>query len=263
MFQKNNGYCIFVGLLLSASSSFAQHSPVIDLTYAYGEDTIYWPTSEPFEKRTISEGHTAGGFYYSAYWFATAEHGGTHLDAPIHFYENGATADAIALERLIGDAVCIDVKSDINGNHDALISLAAIHQWEKEHARIPQHSIILLRTGWGEFWPDAEQYLGTARRGAEAIAELHFPGLSPEAAKWLIEERDIAAIGIDTASIDRGQSTQYITHQILAKAGVPVFENVANLKALPARSFKVIALPIKLKGGSGGPLRIVAILDEE
>jgi len=248
--------------LILACFSVVANAQIIDLSYDYDENTVYWPTADPFEKRTVSEGHTEGGFYYSAYWFATSEHGGTHLDAPIHFYENGATTDTIPLERLIGQAICIDVADSLGDDKDALINVAALQRWEAKHGQIPDDAIVLLRTGWGRFWPDAKSYLGTEQRGSEAIADLHFPGLSVEAARWLVKHRQIAAIGIDTASIDRGQSSDYQAHRVLAKVGIPIFENVANLNRLPANGFEVVALPIKLKGGSGGPLRIVAIMNE-
>lgn len=251
-----------VFLCITSTNGYSDPKKIIDLTYVYDESTIYWPTAEPFEKHTVSEGTTTGGFYYSAYEFATAEHGGTHLDAPVHFYENGATVEQIPLDKLIGNAICIDVSSHIDNDKDALIPLVALQAWEAENGAIPAGSIVLLRTGWGAFWPDAERYLGTAERGTEAVEKLHFPGLSESAAEWLVRQRQINAIGIDTASIDRGQSSDYLAHRVFAKAGVPVFENVANLNGLPEAGFEIIALPVKIKGGSGGPTRIIAILDE-
>lgn len=234
------------------------HAQIIDLTYAFDKDTLYWPTAAPFEKRTVSEGHTEGGYYYSAYWIATAEHGGTHLDAPVHFYEGRETTDEIPLSRLIGDAVLVDVTTT---DPNALISISSLKAWEAENGPIAENTIILLQTGWGRYWPEAKYYLGTEERGAGAVANLRFPGLSKAAASWLVNERNISAIGIDTASIDRGQSTDFQAHRVLAEASVPIFENVAHLEQLPTNRFKVVALPMKLKGGSGGPLRIVAILE--
>ena len=118
----------------------------------------------------------------------------------------------------------------------------------------------MLRTGFGKYYPDRKNYLGTDERGAAAVPKLHFPGLDPAAAKWLTEHRSIHAIGLDTASIDRGQSTLFESHRTLFEHNVPAFENVANLDRLPVKGFTVIALPMKIGGGSGGPLRIVAVL---
>ena len=119
---------------------------------------------------------------------------------------------------------------------------------------------MLLRTGYGRYWPDRERYLGTAERGPQAVPKLHFPGLHPGGARWLVRHRDIRAVGLDTASIDYGQSTLFESHRVLGAAGVPVFENVAHLQRLPRTNFLFIGLPMKIEGGSGGPLRAMAIV---
>jgi kynurenine formamidase len=231
----------------------------LDLTYDFSPETIYWPTSRAFTLEVVSAARTLAGFYYAANNFCAAEHGGTHLDAPVHFGEGRATADRIPLERLVGPAVVIDVAGEAAGDPDLLVGAALVERWEATHGRIDPGTIVLLRTGWGARWPDRARYLGTARLGPEAIPDLHFPGLDPAAARLLVE-RGADAVGIDTASIDRGQSTTFEAHQVLAAAEVPVFENVAHLDELPARGAFVVALPMKIRGGSGGPLRIVALL---
>jgi len=233
---------------------------VIDLTHAYNESTVYWPTAAGFELSTDAEGMTEGGYYYSAYSFSTAEHGGTHLDAPIHFAEGRHTADQIDLERLIAPAVLVDVSDRALEDPDYLISVDDVAAWEKTHGALPDGSIVLFRTGFGRYWPDREAYMGTAERGPEAVAKLHFPGLDPGLAEWLVANRNVGAVGIDTPSIDYGQSTLFEAHRHLFEANIPAFENVANLDHLPATGFAVIALPMKIEGGSGGPLRIVAVL---
>jgi kynurenine formamidase len=140
------------------------------------------------------------------------------------------------------------------------VTRADIERWEAEHGALPAGAIVLFRTGFEQYWPDREAYLGTALRGQEGVAALHFPGISEEAARLLAEERDVAAVGLDTASLDYGQSTDFIAHQILLGANIPGLENVAGLGALPPTGATVIALPTKIGGGSGGPLRIVALL---
>jgi kynurenine formamidase len=208
----------------------------------------------------LAYGRTEAGFFYSSYRFASAEHGGTHLDAPIHFAEGRRTADEIPLSDLIGPAVVVDVS---DGAHpDYLVSVADLEGWEAEHGSIPGGAIVLLRTGWGERWDDRAAYLGTELTGPEAVAELHFPGLAPEAARWLVENRDIVALGLDTPSLDYGQSADFATHVILNSADIAGFENVANLAELPPTGAYVVALPMKIEGGSGGPLRIVAFVPE-
>jgi kynurenine formamidase len=233
---------------------------LVDLSHPFNERTIYWPTAERFTLTEVAEGETEGGWYYAANNFAAAEHGGTHLDAPIHFARGADKADEIPLRRLVGRAVAIDLSQRVGDNADYLISRADLRRWERRNGRIPRRAIVLLRTGWERFWPNAEQYLGTAERGEAAVPQLHFPGLSEGGARWLVRQRRVKAVGLDTASVDYGQSTDFRAHRVLGAANVPVFENVARLGRLPARGFAVVALPMKIQGGSGGPLRIMAVL---
>jgi kynurenine formamidase len=164
------------------------------------------------------------------------------------------------LEQLIGPAVVIDVSEKAQADRDYQISAENFTAWESQHGKIPNQAIVLLRTGYGKFWPDRLKYLGTDKSGPEAVAELHFPGLHPDAARWLVANRQINAIGLDTPSIDYGQSKLFESHQILFDKNIPAFENVANLDQLPVTGALVFALPMKIKGGSGGPLRIVALV---
>lgn len=235
---------------------------LVDLTHAFDEQTIYWPTAAGFQLEVDAAGITDKGYYYAANQFAAAEHGGTHLDAPIHFAQDHPTVDAIPLERLIGDAVVVDVAEKCAADRDYEIGVADLNAWEEQHQRQLVDVIVLLRTGYSRHWPDRIKYLGTDERGSDAVAKLHFPGLAPEAARWLVEHRAVKAVGIDTASIDYGQSQLFGSHVTLFASDVPVFENVANLDQLPPQRFTVIALPMKIRGGSGGPLRIVAIVPE-
>ena len=235
---------------------------IVDLTYSYDSTTIYWPTEDGFRLEVAAEGYTEQGYYYTANSFCGAEHGGTHLDAPVHFAEGQQSVEAIPLENLIGSGIVIDVSDSANNNPDYQIMPADLERWEAEHGQIPDGTIVLLRTGFGKYWPDRVRYMGTDKRGTEGVAQLHFPGLHPEAARWLINNRDIKAIGLDTPSIDYGQSKLFETHQALFKENIPAFENVAHLDDLPLSGFTVIALPMKIGGGSGAPLRIVAVLPE-
>jgi len=233
---------------------------LIDLSHPFDADTIYWPTEQGFRFERGNNGVTAKGYYYAANRFATAEHGGTHLDAPIHFAEHHLAVDQINLHKLMGEAAVVDVSSKCQDNPDYLIGVGDLRAWEVKHARELDNVILLLRTGWSSHWPNRLKYLGTEALGAEAVAQLHFPGLAPEAAQWLVDHRHIKAIGIDTASIDYGQSSRFETHVTLCGHNVPIFENVTNLAQLPAEKSTVIALPMKIAGGSGGPLRIVGIV---
>ena len=242
------------------SSGLFADGRIIDLTYAYDADTVYWPTASDFEMDSDFKGMTEGGYYYEANTFRTAEHGGTHLDAPIHFAEGGQHADEIPLDHLIGPAVVIDVSDQAAVDRDYQVSVEDFKAWETLHGQLPDGIIVLLRTGFGKFWPDRESYMGTDASGADAVPLLHFPGLHPDAARWLVEHRNIHAIGLDTPSIDYGQSADFQSHRVLFAKNIPAFENVAQLERLPVTGFHVIALPMKIKGGSGGPLRIVAVV---
>ncbi len=232
----------------------------VDLTYSYSEETIYWPTAEGFRLEEESYGMTPGGWVYSSYKYSASEHGGTHFDAPIHFAEGRDASEAVPLERLIGPVAVVDVSE--RASPDYLVTVDDLTGWESRHGPIPPGAILLLRTGWGERWPDPVRYLGTDLKGPEAVPELHFPGLGPEAARWLVENREIDAIGIDTPSIDYGQSTTFETHQILYGENMPGLENVAHLEELPEWGAYLVALPMKIEGGSGGPLRVVAFIPE-
>jgi kynurenine formamidase len=207
----------------------------------------------------VSAQQTPGGYYYAANNFSAAEHGGTHLDAPVHFAEGQWTTEQIPLERLIGHAIVVDVQSGADSSADFRVDAAAIDGWEQKHGAIPSGSIILFHTGWARRWLKRAQYLGTSRTGAEAVPELHFPGIDSAVAQWLVK-RKVKAVGIDTPSIDYGQSNSFPTHRVLSASNIPAFENVANLHRLPPSGSFVIALPMKIKGGSGGPLRIIALV---
>jgi kynurenine formamidase len=178
----------------------------------------------------------------------------------VHFARGHHSVDKIPLDQLLGSGIVVDVTQQCSTNPNYLITEQDLRNWERLNGRIAPGTIVLLRTGFGKFYPDRKRYLGTDQRGAGAVAQLHFPGLHPDAAKWLTQNRQIKAIGLDTASIDYGQSKLYESHRILFDKNIPAFENVANLDQLPLTRFSVIALPMKIGSGSGGPLRIIAVV---
>jgi kynurenine formamidase len=234
----------------------------IDLTHDFSSETIYWPTARPFALTVLSAEETPGGYYYAANEFSAAEHGGTHLDAPVHFAEGRHSTDQVPLDQLIGEAVVVDVTARADSNRDYRLDAAALEDWERAHGRIEAGTIVLVRTGWSSRWPDKARYLGTSGTGPDAVAELHFPGIDSAGARWLAD-RKVKAVGIDTPSIDPGQSTTFMTHRILFRENIPAFENVAHLDRLPPTGSLIVALPMKIKGGSGGPLRIVALVPSQ
>ena len=230
----------------------------VELGHAFGPSTIYWPTDTlGFQLTELAYGPTEAGYFYASYSFASAEHGGTHLDAPIHFAEARLTADQIPLSSLITTASVVDVTASADADPDYLVSADDLVAWEAEHGQIADGTALLIRTGWSSRWNDRTAYLGTSMTGPESVPELHFPGIGTDAAQWLVDNRAIAAIGIDTPSIDYGQSSDYRSHVILYSANIVGFENLTNLDRLPTTGAGIVALPLKIEGGSGAPLRIV------
>lgn len=238
-------------------------SRLVDLTHPFDSQTIYWPTEDGFKLIPESAGISDGGYFYAANRFMCAEHGGTHIDAPRHFSENGQTVDQLPLERLVGPAVCVDVSAKCKADPDYQATVEDFQGWELFSGVSLEDKIVLIYTGYGSRWPDRQNYLGTAEHGREAVGKLRFPGLDPVAADWLITKRHIRMVGIDTASIDHGQTRDFATHQRLFRDNVPALENVANLDKLPAHDFSLTALPMKIAGGSGAPTRIIAVVDKE
>jgi kynurenine formamidase len=221
--------------------------------------TLYWPTSpSSFEAEEALLRRHSGGWFYAANSLCTPEHGGTHLDAPIHFSKDGKTIDQIPLRQLIAPAVLIDVSARTSADADYRLSMDDVRSWEKRHGSIPPGAIVLLRTGWGKRWPDRKQYLGDDTPGD--ASKLHFPSYGKESAEYLVGQRHVGALGLDTASIDVGASKDFVVHRIASAAGVPGLENLANLEQVPEVGAWVIALPMKIGGGSGGPLRAVALV---
>lgn len=232
---------------------------IIDLTHSYNAQTIYWPTDpSTFELRQLASGTTAGGYFYSSNAFCAPEHGGTHLDAPLHFAEGRRSTEQIPLEQLLAPAVVIDVSAQARSNPDYRLSREDVLGFEQRHGRIEPGTIVLLRTGWSRHWPNRKAYLGDDTPGD--ASKLHFPSFGEEAARLLVEERKVAAIGADVASIDYGQSKDFRVHRLAAAQNVPGLENLTSLDQLPARGATVIALPMKIEGGSGGPVRVVALV---
>jgi kynurenine formamidase len=230
---------------------------LVDLSHPFDRDTVYWPGNRAFEVERTKWGEDEAGHWYAAAEFRAAEHGGTHLDAPVHFAKDGRTVADIPLADLVGPARVVDVERQCVANRDYQVSVEDITAHEVDHGRIAEGSVVLIRTGWSRSWPDRKRYLGN--EDPESGGELHFPGLSREAARILCE-RKVALVGIDTASLDHGPSQDFAAHRVLAEAGVSGLENLTRLEELPVRGATVLALPMKIGGGSGAPTRVVALL---
>lgn len=245
------------GLVLLSLLALPARAELVDLTHTFDHTTIYWPTATPFSLVVRHRGPTPGGYWYESNDFTACEHGGTHLDAPCHFAKGRWTVEAIPLEVLTGEAVVVEIAAHARGDREATLRIADLEAWERRHGSIPERAVVLLRTGFGRFWPDRKAYLGTDVKGD--VKNLRFPSFGAPAAEWLVR-RGVKLVGLDTASVDVGSSSTYPCHVTFGTANVPALENLANLDRLPPRGARITALPMKIGGGSGAPCRVVAEL---
>ncbi|MGH7231004.1 MAG: cyclase family protein [Nitrospiraceae bacterium] len=250
---------IFVFLLCAACGPPRPYT-LVDLTHSFGDETVYWPTNRSFQRERTDWGTTATGYWYASADFSASEHGGTHMDAPLHFAQNGISLDQIPVERLTGPAIVIDMRAQCEANADYALTVQDVLAWEGRYGEIPRGALVFLWSGWDRRWPNKDRYLGTET--PDDPRTLHFPGLSPEAAELLIAQRNIHGVGIDTASIDPGRSQDFLTHRLLSAAGVYALENVVALDRVPSTGATIWALPMKIAGGTGGPVRIIAVLPD-
>jgi len=184
------------------------------------------------------------------YKVTLSEHYGTHIDAPLHYYENCLSVDKILPKNLIGPAVVIDVQNNVENNEDYELTIGDLNNWEKQYGDIPSGAIVIMFSGWQNRWKNPASY----RNIQNGI--YHFPGFSINAIEWLLKNRVINGIGIDTLSVDKGCSTDFSVHKKILKEGKWCLENLCNLSNIPAFGSLMIVSPLKHKGGSGGPARI-------
>jgi kynurenine formamidase len=225
---------------------------VLDLSYAISDKLVPWPGDEKWFEAKVNATVQKNSYFTRSFWML--EHYGTHLDAPAHFPPGKTTVDQIPVKQFFGPAVVLDARAEGAKDADYQLPAASIEEWEKRHGRIAAGSIVLLRTGWASRWPDAQKY-----RNQDAQGKMHFPGFSLEAAKLLIE-RKVSGLGCDTMSIDYGASGDFAVHHLALGAGLYHLENLADLSGLPETGAFFVVAPIKLEGGSGGPVRVFALL---
>ena len=247
-------------LILSACSTQQSGRTILDMTYPLDDGAIFWPTAKPFSLTKVAWEISEGGWWYASNEFSASEHGGTHADAPIHFAARGRTIDQIPLEEWIGPAVKVDVTEQCNRDRDYLLTVDDLKSWEMANGRIPAGSWVIMYTGIGtRYYPNKKMVLGTEKTGEEAITELSFPGFSVESVEFLLKERKIKGIAVDTPSIDRGKSADFRVHQVLCAADKLALENIANLDQLPAKGATLYVIPMLIRDGTGAPARVFAI----
>ena len=225
---------------------------LLDLSYAINDKLVRWPGDERVFEAQVNASVEKDGYFTRSFW--TLEHYGTHLDAPAHFPPGKTTVDQIPAKRLFGPAGVLDAREEGAKDSDYQLPAERVKEWEKRNGRIPEDAIVLLRTGWSARWPDADRY-----RNQDAQGRMHFPGFSVEAAKLLIE-RKVSGLGCDSMSVDFGASADFAVHHLALGSGLYHLENLADLSALPETGAFLVVAPIKLEGGSGGPVRVFALL---
>ncbi len=225
---------------------------VLDLSYAINDKLVPWPGDKRWFEAQVNASVEKDGYFTRSFWML--EHYGTHLDAPIHFPPGKVTVDQIPTKQLFGPAVVLEVRAEAAKDADYQLPAARLEEWEKKYGRVPAGAVVLLRTGWAARWPDAQRY-----RNQDAQGRMHFPGFSVAAVKLLIE-RKVSGLGCDTLSVDYGASADFAVHHLALGAGLYHLENLADLSEVPEAGAFLIVAPIKLDGGSGGPVRVFAVL---
>jgi kynurenine formamidase len=227
---------------------------VLDLSYAINDRLVPWPGDARWFEAQVNSTVAENGYFTRSFWML--EHYGTHMDAPIHFPPGTVTVDQIPVKQLFGPATVLDVRAEAARDADYLLEAGRVEEWEERHGQVPEGAIVLLRTGWSARWPDVQRY-----RNEDAHGRMHFPGFSPEVVKLLIE-RKVSGLGCDTISADYGASDDFAVHHLALGAGLYHLENLADLSEMPEAGAFLIVAPIKLEGGSGGPVRVFALVRE-
>ena len=221
---------------------------VIDLSHAVDEKIPIWPGGVPFSRQLLADWDKDG---YRMFKLCLGENVGTHVDAPAHFIKGAPFIDDI--KKLLFKGVMIDISKKVEKNPDYALSREDIEKWEKKYGKIPVGSFVIVRTDWWKRWQDPKKYVNM-KHGV-----MHFPGISPEAARILVE-RKVAGVGIDTLSLDPGNSKTFDAHKILLGAGIFGVENLTNLDKLPPKGFEVFVGVVKIKDGTQAPARVIAVV---
>jgi len=223
---------------------------IVDLTHLLSEGIPVWPGDPPIKIENVNDFQNDG---YNMNNISLSEHTGTHLGAPLHFYPLGTDVSQIPTEDLILQACKINVTGNTHKNADYLLTANDITEWEESFKRIPAGNLVLIETGWNQYWESPNKYLGFQ------YEEMHFPGISREAIEFLNKERKIKAIGIDSAGIDGGLSLNYSVNKYCSENDVFHLENLTNLDQVNETGALVFIGALPVQRGSGSPCRILAL----
>ncbi len=228
------------------------YSQVIHLSHIINPDIPQWQGDPPVEFETVAQ-IEKDGYYLRR--FSLGEHSATHINAPNSFYSFGVGIDQYPAESLLVPVVVISIREQARANPDYALTVADILAWEKQHGKISAGSVVLLYTGWQEKWFENKAFMNQDTQGG-----MHFPGFSRDATKFLLDERQIAGVGIDTHGVDSGQDTAFATNRLVLEKPRIVLENLTNLDRLPAKGAMVVIGILRLRGGSGSPVGAIALV---
>ena len=239
------------GPVLAQTRRMPRHSRVVDLTHAF---TPEFPTffGTPGIALKKLKDFKADGFNVNEW--TLLEHAGTHIDAPIHFAATGAGPAELPVDQLVVPLAVVNVAEKAKANADYQMSLADVAVWERRHGRIPRGACVAMNSGWDSL-VSSPRYVGKDAAGA-----FHFPGVHPEAAEFLMKERSVVGLAVDTLSLDFGASKDFKTHYAWLPSGRWGLENVAGLGGVPARGATLVVGAPKVRGASGGPVRLLALV---
>lgn len=228
------------------------YSSVVELSRVIHPGIPRWPGDPPVEFHEVARLEGDGYFLRR---FSMGEHSGTHMNAPNAFSPRGAGIDGYPAESLVVPAVVIDVRDRTAADPDYALDQAAVLSWERRYSIVPAGSVVLLSTGWQAKWDDPQAYLGISGSGGR-----HFPGFGYDAARFLLKERSIAGMGIDTHGLEPGQDESFTVNKLVLERPRIALENLANLELLPATGVTLVIGVPRLKGGSGAPVSVLAFI---
>jgi kynurenine formamidase len=228
------------------------YSRIVDLTHTIHPNIPIWPGDPPTEITTVSQIETSGYFLRK---FSMSEHSGTHMNAPKSFDSAGASIDSYPPQSLVVPAIAIDIRNRSLANPDYTLTIDDILTWEQQYQAIAPGSIIILYTGWQERWHDDRAFFNRDDHGI-----CHFPGFGKAATQFLLEKRLIAGVGTDTHGVDPGQDETFTINKLVLEKQLIVLENLTNLHELPAVGIVLVIGILRLVGGSGSPVSVLAFV---